>query len=311
MVGPPVTNEDLVSSANRPPRNRRSIMGWVFLVVLVITAVVGSNLFSLRDRLFGSAVATPELPATSRIASGSSLSTPVIGSAGASEPTSLRSYPWWQSLATLDGAGDSTTSAFTIADSALQWRVNWSCDSGFLMVRDLKRNKSIVNGGCPQGSPGYGDQTGATTLQVIASGPWHLEIEQQIDAPLVEPPTAGMTTPGSSVAALGSFYGIDQTGIGEATLYHQADGTYSLRLANFFVTATTDLELRMSGLAAPHNSQDVASAPSILVSALDVTAGSLNYEVSGNIDVSKFQSVYIWCAATHSAYAGASLMAAP
>ena len=296
------------------PSGRRSMVAWVALLALVATAVVASNLFSLRDRLFGSAVAKPELPATSKVATGypgTAPGTPVIGAVTTLEPTSLRSQPWWQTVATLDGTGDSSTSVFTIGDSAIQWRVSWSCDTGQLVVRAPKRTKALVDGGCPQGDPGYATETGTMSLQVSAGGPWHLEVDQEIDAPLVEAPTAAMSAPGSKVVASGSFSGIDQTGMGQVTIYRQADGLYSLRLVDFFVSPTTDLELRMSTLAAPHNSQDLMTAPSVLVGPMDVTAGSLNYTVPSTVDVTRFHSLYVWCSLTQSAYAGASLVASP
>ena len=49
-----------------PASSRRPLLGWLALIALVASAVLGSNMFSLRDRLFGSAIpeaAAPAVPA--------------------------------------------------------------------------------------------------------------------------------------------------------------------------------------------------------------------------------------------------------
>lgn len=55
-----------------------------------------------------------------------------------------------------------------------------------------------------------------------------------------------MTAPGAATVATGSFYNIDRTGTGNVTIYRQADGRYSLRLDDFFVSPNSDLEIRLS-----------------------------------------------------------------
>src|SRR5262249_26978733 len=142
-------------------------------------------------------------------------------------------------------------------------------------------------------------------LQVTADGPWHLEVAQQIDAPLVEPPLASMT-PANAVAT-GSVYRIDKTGQGKLTLYRDASGRYSFRLDDFYLSPTSDLELRFSPLDAPKSSQEFQNADSTLVGIMDVTAGSFNFPVPAGVDPTKFRSVVVWCSPIDSAYAAASL----
>jgi len=116
-----------------------------------------------------------------------------------------------------------------------------------------------------------------------------------------------MTDSAAVKVASGGFYKIDKTGIGKATVYHQADGRYSIRLEDFFVTPNVDLQLRLSPLEAPHTSPEFINAHSELVATMDVSAGSLNYVVPDGIDPTKFRSIVIWCAPVNSAYAGATL----
>jgi hypothetical protein len=281
----------------------RGVAGWAGLLVVVVTAVIGSNMFAVRDHLFGTATPKAAPPAVGRV-QGAAPTQNTLPAA----PTSLRSQPWWQDVTTLDGVGTSSPAPFTIASGAIQYRVTWTCATGRLQVRSAARpGKPIVDGTCPGGAAGYSDQTGTTALQVTADGPWHLVIAQQIDSPLVEPPLPGMTAPGASAISSGTFYNIDKAATGKVTVYRQADGSYAVRLDDFFVSPTSDLELRFSGLDAPHNSQDVENASSDLISVMDVTAGSLNYKVPPGVDPTKYRSIVIWCRPISSAYGAAVL----
>lgn len=285
-----------------PPAPARRVLSWLAVIVLVASAVLGSNLFSVRDDLFGSAVPEPARPAVSRDGFA-----PIHG-----EPhpeTSLRSAPWWQNVASAKGTS-SRSAPFTIGGSAIQWRARASCTSGRLLVRVAGQPKPLVDTACPRSVVGYGTGTGAKRAEVQASAPWRLQVSQQIDAPLVEPPLKAMTAPGTRRVATGSLYGIDQTGKGKLTLYHQPDGRYSMRLDHFFVSPNVDLELRLSRRRAPRSSREYMSAPSKLVGPLDVTAGSLNYLVPAGLDPTRYGSAVVWCVATRSAYAGATLKAA-
>ncbi|HUR22977.1 MAG TPA: DM13 domain-containing protein [Acidimicrobiales bacterium] len=293
-------------AAPKPPgAPAHRTLGWVGVAVIVVTAVIGSNVFSVRDRLFGTATPDAAAPAAGRVAAPDQ-----APAAAPAAPTSLRSQPWWQELRSLDGAGTTTAPAFTVADGAVQWRVTWTCQSGRLQVRSPKQSRPLVDGACAAGGVGYGAGSGPIALQVTADGPWHLQIAQQLDTPLVEPPLPAMTAPGASKVAAGSFYDIDKTGTGRVTLYRQADGGYSFRLEDFFVSPTADLELRLSGVEAPKSSEEFMRSPSELVVRMDVTAGSMNYPVPAGVDPTRFRSVVVWCAPISSAYAAATLGAA-
>jgi hypothetical protein len=276
-------------------------LAWFGVVLVAVTAVISSNVFGVRDQLFETATPDAAPPAAGRQLDPSA-------PAPAAAPTSLRSQPWWQQVTALDGGGTTTAPAFTVADGALQWRATWSCQSGRLLVRSPKQSRAVVDAACGgAGNVAYGAGSGPIALQVTADGPWHIEIAQQIDTPLVEPPLAAMTAPGATKVAAGSFYDIDKTGVGTVTLYRHADGGYSLRLENFFVSPTADLELRLSAVDAPKSSEQFQRAPSELVVPMDITAGSLNYPVPPGVDPTRFRSVVIWCGPINSAYAAATL----
>ncbi len=285
-----------------PPKSPvKQILTWVGLLALLVSAVLGSNMFSLRDRIFGTATPDAAPPAAGRVAGAPTQDTV------AAAPTSLRSSPWWQDLTTLDGSGTMTSASFTIPSGAIQWRVKWTCDTGHLVVRVPKQVRPVVDGACPGGTEGYSVQKGLQTVQVTADGPWHLQIAQQVDVPLVEPPLPAMTAAGATTVGTGTFYNIDKTGMGKVTIYHQADGRYSARLEDFFVSPNVDLELRMSTLDAPHSSQEFSNAPNEIVATMDVTAGSVNYVFPDGVDPGKYKSIVVWCVPIKSAYAAATL----
>jgi len=277
----------------------------VALVALVAAALFGGNAFALRDRLLGSPTAPPRPAAVSR--SAGSPDQPTATSALPADKTVVRSQPWWQGVTTLQGAGSATTPAFTIDGGALQWRLRWTCDSGRLTVRVPARPRPVVDAGCPGADIGYATTKGSVTLTVTATGPWRLQVDQQVDLPLDEQPLPAMTAPGATTVSAGDFYRIDQVGQGMVKVYRLADGTDALRLENFYVSPNTDLEIRLSPLPAPHSTDEFTAAPSASVASLDVTAGSMNFTVPSSVKPSSYRSVVIWCERLHSAYAAASL----
>jgi len=295
--------DDSGEPAPVPVSPRRRLAATVGFVVVLASALLGSNLFGARDRLFGSATPEPTVAAGSRVAGAPSPAAP--------KPTLLRSYPWFQAVTTIEGAGAMTSAPFTIGSSALQWRVKWTCGSGHLIVTVPQRPKALVDGACPGGEAGYSTRTGVTRLKVVADGPWKVTVEQQVDVPLVEPPLATMTAPGAKPILQGGFYKIDQSSTGRATIYRQADGSYALRLEDFFVSPNSELQVRLSKLKEPHSSGEYAASPSVLVTDLDVTAGSLNFVIPNSIDPADFGSVVIWCQAANSAYGAATFKDVP
>lgn len=125
-AAPTPTEPEVPPAAGRARAQR--LLGWMGLVAVIAGAVLSSNMFSIRDRLFGSAVPRLEVPAASRDAS--IASRPLA-------PTTLRSAPWWQDVTALKGAGSMTSSPFTIGAGASQWRVEATCQSGHLQGSPL------------------------------------------------------------------------------------------------------------------------------------------------------------------------------
>jgi len=297
---PPPPDDD-----QAPPPGGRRALAALGLVVVVAGAALGADLFGVRDRVFGSAVPAARPAAVSRVADAGA------GSATTSPGrTALRSQPWWQTVITRQG-GASSALRFTIADGALEWRLKWTCAAGRLVIPSPSHPKPLVDSACPAKGTANATRTGAASLHVQAGGPWQVEVDQHVDVPLVEPPLPAMGQPGSAAVASGPLYRIDEVGTGQATLYRLADGTYALRLDDFFVTANVGLELRLSPVEAPHSTKEYTSGPSAFVAPLDITAGSLNVAVPKDLDPTKYRSLVVWCPTVNSAYAAATLRRSP
>ena len=270
------------------------------VIALLATAFIGGNAFGLREHFFG-LDAVPRPVAVARAVDGPAPSTPA-------HPTSIRSQPWWQGVTTLHGDGAASPAPFSIGAGALQWRVRWTCDSGHLSVRAAPLARPLIDAACPGTGTGYATKPGLFGMDVEAAGPWTIQIDQQVDVPLDEAPSPAMTAPGATTVATGVFYGIDQTGTGRLELHRLADGSYAIRLADFYVTPNVDLTIKLSPLPAPHSTPAFTAAPSVLVAPLDITAGSMNFTVPRDVAPDKYLSVVIWCEQLNSAYAAASLV---
>lgn len=281
-----------------PARRSRLLLPWVALTALAAGAVVASNAFAVRDRLLGTALPDPVVPATSR-----STDQPARA---AVDRTTLRSAPWWQVVTTLEGTGPTTSEPFTIDRRAVDWRVTSSCAAGHLVVRSPHLPRPLLDAECPQ-AVGHSDRKGQTRLEVSADGPWSLEIAQRIDTPLVEPPLPAMTAPGATVVATGSFHKVDRVGAGRVTIYEQADGRLSVRLEDFWVTPKSSLQLRLSTAESPRTTKEYLAGESQLLATMDVTAGSLNYVPPGGVDPPGFRSVVVWSPSDDHVYAAAPL----
>ncbi len=278
------------------------------LLTLLASALFGGNVLGMRERVFGSETPEERSAAVSRSAEGAEPAQGTVTAQAPPEQTVLRSQPWWQAVGKLEGVGSMRAPAFSIPGDAVQWRLKWTCESGRLLVRAPEQRRPIVDEACPGTDTGYGIQTGSVSLEVTASGPWQLQVDQQVDVPLNEAPLPSMTAPGAAIVATGSLYRIDQVATGTVNIYRLADGNHAVRLDNFFVTANSDLELQFSPLDAPRTTKQVTDAPrSPSIASLDVTTGSLNFAVPPSLDPTKYRSFVIWCEVANSAYAAATL----
>ena len=297
---------DLVLPGSTTPRSQRalSLLG---LVAVVASALVGGNFLGLRESLWGSESPEARPAAASRDVGNQASGGPTATTAPPRDETVLRSQPWWQGLTKLEGRGSMTATPITVSQDALQWRANWTCETGRLLVRVPGQTRPVVDAACPGAGTGYAVRKGQVAMEVTADGPWTMTVDQQVDVPLNEPPLPVMSAPDTKLVFTGSLYRMDQVGTGTLNIYQAADGRHLLRLDSFFVTANVDLELRFSPLEAPRTTEQFMGAPSVWAAPLDVTTGSLNFTLPPDVNPARYRSVVVWCPIIDSAYAAATL----
>ncbi|MDQ4131854.1 MAG: DM13 domain-containing protein [Actinomycetota bacterium] len=237
---------------------------------------------------------------------GSDSSSTADGKAPASTaPAPAKVAPRWEPVTRFSGSGDQRTPGFDIAPHAIQWRVTATCGGQRLEVLLAPEPEPLTAPACPGRAFGFSIRTGPNALDVVASGEWELVVDQQLDAPIAEPPLAGMSA--TARQATGEFYGIDQDGQGTVTLYRLPDGRRALRFDPFFVTQNTDLFVWLSAAREPTTSKDAFTSEHTQIAALKSTAGPQNYVVPDGVPDDQLRSVVVWCEPVRTAYAAASL----
>ncbi|MGQ0744470.1 MAG: DM13 domain-containing protein [Acidimicrobiales bacterium] len=229
---------------------------------------------------------------------------------GAEGISTERAAPRWETVATLSGDAGGQTASVTIADGAIQWRVNWQCEAGFLRILTTpppKKPGPLVSGSCPTKGEAFSILTGPVMLAVEAGANWSATVEQQVETPLNEPALAEMTD--AAVAAEGTFYDIERTGGGTARIYTLGDGRRFLRLDDFTVSANTDLFVWLSEAPRPPTSAEAVAAPKVVLGDLKSTVGSHNYEIPADLAAERIKSIVIWCQPVAIAYTAAALAA--
>ena len=220
-----------------------------------------------------------------------------------------KAAPRWEPVVTLRGTGP-TTKTVKIADGAIQWRVRWRCTAErfAVTVSPAPRSGSArAAGDCAGGGEHSWVTNGQHELRVQASGQWRMEVEQEVDTELHEPPLAAMKSPSARVLARGDFYEIDRKGEGSASLYRLPGGRLALRMENFATDANTDLFVWLSEARRPRTTRAAFAAPHIEVAGLKSTLGDQNYLLPRGVDASKIRSIVIWCEPVQNAYTAATL----
>ena len=100
---------------------------------------------------------------------------------------------------------------------------------------------------------------------------------------------------GSKLLAKGEFHNADKAGKGTATVYQLADGKRILRLSNFATDNGPDLHVRLIAADDARDTASVAKTDYVELGKLKGNKGNQNYDVSKDVDLSKYKVVSIWC----------------
>ena len=114
----------------------------------------------------------------------------------------------------------------------------------------------------------------------------------------------------AKVLAKGEIHNADKTGSGTATIHQLADGKRVLRLTDFSVENGPDLHVRLIKADDAKDTASVAKADFVELAKLKGNKGNQNYDVSKDVDLSKYKVVSIWCNRFSVNFAAAPLTAA-
>ena len=123
---------------------------------------------------------------------------------------------------------------------------------------------------------------------------WYLASPFWIDRVVAENIAASET---ANIVAQGTFVDADgvHRGRGTATIYRGGTGQYTLRLTDFEVTNGPDLKVWLVAESDIKSSDDVKASQWLSLGQLKGNIGNQNYAIPAATEVSKYQSVVIWC----------------
>ena len=108
--------------------------------------------------------------------------------------------------------------------------------------------------------------------------------------------TAGVTTSTGPKALLaGRFHGVAHETKGTATIYQLADGKRVLRFADFETSNGPDVQVYLGMAADASDNATVTKAGFFSLGPIKGNRGDQNYELPGDLDLSKYRSVTVWC----------------
>jgi hypothetical protein len=214
--------------------------------------------------------------------------------------------PRWERVTSFTGAAAATRS-FAVAREAVQWKADWSCRGGaFAMTVDgPSKPMAVRTTTCPDVGTQTSTGAGGQTLHVSASGPWAVQVSQQVDTALVQQRLPGMTA--ASLVGRGRFHSIQNHGEGTVAVHKLPSGRLALRFENFYVSASPGLRIWLSSARNVESTLQARQAHHIDAGALRSTLGSYNQMLPASVRAGDFHTVVIWCPTVLIAFAAAPL----
>lgn len=93
----------------------------------------------------------------------------------------------------------------------------------------------------------------------------------------------------------GEFHGVAHEGEGVATIYNMGDGHRVLRFTDFAVSNGPDVHVYLVSADDPRDSKEVKESDIYELGPIKGNIGNQNYDLSSDVDLSKYKSVVIWC----------------
>lgn len=106
---------------------------------------------------------------------------------------------------------------------------------------------------------------------------------------------APLSKPALRLLSQGRFHGVAHATQGLAVIYQLPDGKRVLRLTEFETSNGPDVQVYLVATSDANDNETVTKAGFIHLGALKGNVGDQNYEVPAEVELTKYQSVTIWC----------------
>jgi hypothetical protein len=119
-------------------------------------------------------------------------------------------------------------------------------------------------------------------------------VNEGLPVAAAQPAARGSVAP-AAVLLQGQFKSVAHETKGTAAVYELADGSRVLRLTEFVTSNGPDVRVYLVAAADAPDDETVKKAGFVELGKLKGTDGDQNYEVPGDLDLSKYRAVTIWC----------------
>jgi len=136
---------------------------------------------------------------------------------------------------------------------------------------------------------------------ILAIAGWYLFrperifIDSTVNESLPEVSDTQAAATGPKTLSKGTFHGVAHEAKGNAELIELSDGKKILRFTDFEVSNGPDVVVYLSSVDDANDNDSVKNSDFVLISQLKGNIGDQNYEIPGDLDLSKYNSAVIWC----------------
>ena len=130
-----------------------------------------------------------------------------------------------------------------------------------------------------------------------------------VNAKVNEAMPAALANVSQTVLISGAFHSVAHESKGKASIYQLPEGKRILRLTSFETSNGPDVRVYLVAANDASDSETVKQAGFVELGALKGNVGDQNYEISSDVDLSKYRAVTIWCKRFGVNFATAPLMA--
>lgn len=100
---------------------------------------------------------------------------------------------------------------------------------------------------------------------------------------------------GPKTLSKGTFHGVAHEAKGNAEIIELSDGNKILRFTDFEVSNGPDVVVYLSSVNDADDNDTIKNSDFVLLSQLKGNIGDQNYELPGDLDLSRYNSAVIWC----------------